>query len=116
VLRSEGIATPMLGRQQAMRFAGAVFGDYGKDDFAGVKVFEARGAGNELCSWAGRWKRRAPGFCAAIPASRRASSNEVRRSRCLPTPLVRRSLGDHVLAQFICLQRFARVRENANLT
>src|SRR6201984_966411 len=29
-------------------------------------------------------------FCAAIPASRRASSKEVRRSRCLPTPLVKK--------------------------
>src|SRR5258708_29523761 len=29
-------------------------------------------------------------FCAAIPASRSASSNEVRRSLCLPTPFVRK--------------------------
>src|SRR5712691_6836220 len=29
-------------------------------------------------------------FCAAMPASRNASSNEVRRSRCLPTPLVKK--------------------------
>src|ERR1700734_2636676 len=29
-------------------------------------------------------------FCAAIPASRSASSKEVRRSRCLPTPLVKK--------------------------
>ena len=28
-------------------------------------------------------------FCAAIPASRRASSKEVRRSLCLPTPFVK---------------------------
>src|ERR1039458_503473 len=28
-------------------------------------------------------------FCAAIPASRKASSKEVRRSRCFPTPLVK---------------------------
>src|SRR6201998_4917445 len=28
-------------------------------------------------------------FCEAMPASRRASSNEVRRSLCLPTPLVK---------------------------
>src|SRR5664279_622570 len=30
-------------------------------------------------------------FCEAIPASRRASSNEVKRSLCLPTPLVKNS-------------------------
>src|SRR5579863_9627578 len=29
-------------------------------------------------------------FCEAIPASRRASSKEVRRSLCLPTPLVKK--------------------------
>src|SRR5579862_9306513 len=29
-------------------------------------------------------------FCAAIPASRKANSKEVRRSRCLPTPLVKK--------------------------
>src|SRR5438309_3900442 len=29
-------------------------------------------------------------FCAAIPASRSANSNEVSRSLCLPTPLVRK--------------------------
>src|SRR5208282_4052151 len=29
-------------------------------------------------------------FCAAIPASRSASSNDVRRSLCFPTPLVRK--------------------------
>src|SRR5665213_310476 len=28
-------------------------------------------------------------FCAAIPASRSANSKEVRRSLCLPTPLVK---------------------------
>src|ERR1700678_1737857 len=28
-------------------------------------------------------------FCAAMPASRKASSKEVRRSRCFPTPLVK---------------------------
>src|ERR1035441_8837511 len=30
-------------------------------------------------------------FCEAIPASRRASSKEVKRSLCLPTPLVKNS-------------------------
>src|SRR3569833_826770 len=30
-------------------------------------------------------------FCEAIPASRRASSYEVKRSLCLPTPLVKKS-------------------------
>src|ERR1700756_3309484 len=30
-------------------------------------------------------------FCDAMPASRRASSNEVKRSLCFPTPLVRKS-------------------------
>src|SRR5216684_9177656 len=29
-------------------------------------------------------------FCAAIPASRSASSNDVRRSLCFPTPLVKK--------------------------
>src|ERR1700704_6651671 len=29
-------------------------------------------------------------FCAAIPASRRASSKDVSRSRCFPTPLVKK--------------------------
>src|SRR5579863_5684453 len=28
-------------------------------------------------------------FCAAMPASRNASSNDVKRSRCFPTPLVK---------------------------
>src|SRR5271163_339659 len=28
-------------------------------------------------------------FCAAMPASRKANSNEVKRSRCFPTPLVK---------------------------
>src|SRR5690242_5379098 len=31
-------------------------------------------------------------FCAAIPASRNASSKEVSRSRCFPTPLVKKIL------------------------
>jgi hypothetical protein len=31
-------------------------------------------------------------FCEAMPASRRASSNDVNRSLCLPTPLVKKSL------------------------
>src|SRR3954464_5078699 len=30
-------------------------------------------------------------FCEAMPASRSANSNEVRRSLCFPTPLVRKS-------------------------
>src|ERR1700760_1193897 len=30
-------------------------------------------------------------FCEAMPASRRASSKEVKRSLCLPTPLVKKS-------------------------
>src|SRR6202167_348081 len=29
-------------------------------------------------------------FCAAMPASRKANSKEVRRSRCFPTPLVKK--------------------------
>src|SRR5437588_10158009 len=29
-------------------------------------------------------------FCAAMPASRNASSNDVSRSRCFPTPLVKK--------------------------
>src|ERR1700751_5301220 len=29
-------------------------------------------------------------FCAAMPASRKANSNEVNRSRCFPTPLVKK--------------------------
>src|SRR6516162_11708249 len=31
-------------------------------------------------------------FCAAMPASRSANSKDVRRSRCLPTPLVKKIL------------------------
>jgi len=40
-------------------------------------------------------------FCAAMPASRKANSNEVRRSRCFPHAFGKEYLlGDHVLAQF----------------
>src|SRR5579875_3163146 len=40
-------------------------------------------------------------FCEAIPASRRASSNEVSRSLCLPTPLVKKSFfGTMLLPNF----------------
>jgi hypothetical protein len=31
-------------------------------------------------------------FCAAMPASRRANSKDVKRSRCFPTPLVKNIL------------------------
>src|SRR5437763_13479136 len=42
-------------------------------------------------------------FCAAIPASRRASSNEVRRSLCLPTPFVKkRRVGTMFLPNLQC--------------
>src|ERR1700744_2740878 len=63
-------------------------------------------------------------FCAAIPASRSASSNEVRRSLCLPTPLVKkRRVGTIFLPNGETLRRLrdvvacgvSRMREAASL-
>src|SRR5579883_3571726 len=40
--------------------------------------------------WGGKMDETRTKFCAAMPASRNASSKEVSRSRCLPTPLVKK--------------------------
>src|SRR6266852_3159795 len=46
-------------------------------------------------------------FCAAMPASRKASSKEVRRSRCFPTPLVKKIfLGTMSLPNSVCTRKF----------
>src|SRR5207245_9890823 len=53
-------------------------------------------------------------FWAAIPASRRASSNEVSRSRCFPTPLVKKiRLGTMSLPNAVILRRRKIDVENA---
>src|SRR5947207_142035 len=53
-------------------------------------------------------------FWAAIPASRKASSNEVNRSRCFPTPLVKKiRFGTMSLPNAVALRRRRFVLENA---
>src|SRR5256885_15533139 len=53
-------------------------------------------------------------FWAAIPASRNASSNEVNRSRCFPTPLVKKiRLGTMSLPNAVALHWGKYVLENA---
>src|SRR5208283_3163180 len=56
-------------------------------------------------------------FCAAIPASRSASSKEVRRSRCFPTPLVKNIfLGTMSLPNSVSSRKFRVDVRRANLT
>src|ERR1022692_4835834 len=53
-------------------------------------------------------------FCAAMPASRRASSKEVRRSLCLPTPLVKkRRVGPMFMPNWKTLRRDCKMRQPA---
>src|SRR5207245_10892112 len=53
-------------------------------------------------------------FWAAIPASRNASSNEVNRSRCFPTPLVKKiRFGTMSLPNAVALRQIKFVLENA---
>src|ERR1700686_5522540 len=56
-------------------------------------------------------------FCAAMPASRSASSNEVRRSLCWPTPLSRKMrLGSMLNPNVIALQKNGLNRMSKNNT
>src|SRR5882757_10356739 len=43
-----------------------------------------------ILHWGGKIDETRTRFCAAIPASRKAISKDVRRSLCLPTPLVKK--------------------------
>src|ERR1017187_2523312 len=53
-------------------------------------------------------------FCAAIPASRKANSNDVNRSRCFPTPLVKNiRLGTMSLPNAVASGTRIYERENA---
>src|SRR5215467_6980444 len=53
-------------------------------------------------------------FCAAMPASRSANSKDVRRSRCLPTPLVKKiRLGTMSLPNSVILRQEKFLVENA---
>src|SRR5690348_447968 len=49
-------------------------------------------------------------FCAAIPASRRASSKEVRRSLCLPVPFVKKRRFGTILLGNYCSSGMGRDR------
>src|SRR5215813_13350006 len=52
-------------------------------------------------------------FCAAIPASRSASSNEVRRSLCLPAPFVKkRRFGTIFLGNVLFLRKGAAAQDS----
>src|SRR6202035_1964208 len=56
-------------------------------------------------------------FCAAMPASRNANSNEVSRSRCFPTPLVKKiRLGTMSLPNSPVLQKESGLLGMHNLT
>src|ERR1700724_957903 len=55
----------------------------------GLRYFSPWERGTSL-HWGGKMDETRTRFCAAMPASRSASSKEVRRSRCLPTPLVKK--------------------------
>src|ERR1700686_4116408 len=56
-------------------------------------------------------------FCAAMPASRSASSNEVKRSLCFPTPLVRKMrLGTMLNPNVVVLQKNGLNRMSKNNT
>ena len=76
--------------EQAVRFAGGVLGDDCENDFAVIEIFEAFLARDDSAP-GGKMDDTRTRFCDAMPASRRASSNEVKRSLCLPTPLVKKS-------------------------
>ena len=72
-----------------MRLAGRVFGDYGKTTSPGCKYLTPSLRASSL-QFGGKIEDTRTRFWAAIPASRKASSNEVNRSRCFPTPLVKK--------------------------
>src|SRR5262249_895221 len=56
-------------------------------------------------------------FCAAMPASLNASSNEVRRSLCLPTPLVRKMrFGTMFMPNVVVLHGIADLMEPQKIT
>src|SRR5262245_28096490 len=56
-------------------------------------------------------------FCAAMPASLNASSNEVRRSLCLPTPLVRKMrFGTMSMPNVVVLRKLAGLIEPQKIT
>ena len=60
-----------------------------KYDFSRSQVFETFLAGMTL-QFGGKMEETRTRFCAAMPASRSANSNDVSRSLCFPTPLVRK--------------------------
>ncbi len=78
------------GGQQAMRFMGGILRHHGKHDFTRMqRYFNPCERGISLhCG--GKIDETRTKFCAAIPASRSASSNDVSRSLCFPTPLVKK--------------------------
>src|SRR5271157_4646081 len=77
------------GRQQPMRLTRRVLRNHCEHNFPRLKYFNPCERGTSLhCG--GKIDETRTKFCAAMPASRNASSKDVRRSRCLPTPLVKK--------------------------
>src|SRR6202008_3597176 len=97
------------GGKQAMGFASAVLSDHGEDHFARVKKLQAGGAGYELAVW--RKNRGNPDQILSGDAC--VPQGQLEGSQALA--MLTHSLGkedplrDHVLAQFICLQKYTRV-------
>src|SRR5487761_1749320 len=88
MLRSDGMATPIL---DAIRRCGSreVFSaTTAKTTSPGERNFKPSLRGISFAC-GGKIDETRTRFCAAIPASRSASSNDVRRSLCFPTPLVK---------------------------
>src|ERR1700731_4082320 len=83
------MATPMLAASRRCGSRVEFSATTAKTTSPGLRYFSPWERGTSLhCG--GKMDETRTRFCAAMPASRSASSKEVRRSRCLPTPLVKK--------------------------
>jgi hypothetical protein len=74
-----------------MRLAGGILRDNREDDLSMIQILLPFLAREIILQRGGKMELTRTRFWEAIPASRRASSKEVKRSLCLPTPLVKKS-------------------------
>src|ERR1700693_6074954 len=100
------MATPMLDASRRCGSCVEFSATTEKTTSPGLRYFSPCERGTSLhCG--GKIEETRTRFWAAMPASRSASSNEVRRSRCFPTPLVKKiRLGTMSLDNSETLQLF----------
>jgi hypothetical protein len=114
VFLSAGIATPM--EEASSRCASCVefSATTANTTSPGLRYFTPSFRANIL-QFGGKIEETRTRFCAAMPASRKANSNDVNRSRCFPTPLVKNiRLGTMSLPNSVASGKKIRIDEIEN--